>query len=84
MQVPVLSSSGGITTKPPYFLGLWNKPVLKFSLSFPNAMKGKWSIDENLGVMKGHLGDKEEVSFTVTAEDQFHRKDARQIHIKAK
>ena len=81
LQVPVISTVGRITTKLPYFLGLWNKPALKYSLSSPSE---KWNIDENLGVIKGTLSDREEVSLTVTVEDQFNKKEVRQIQIKAK
>lgn len=80
-QVPVISTVGRITTKSPYFLGLWGKPVLKYSLSSPSE---KWSIDANLGVIKGYLNDKEEVSLTVTVEDQFDRKTLKQIRVKTR
>jgi hypothetical protein len=81
LKVPVISTVGRITTKLPYFLGLWNKPVLKYSLSSPGE---KWSIDGNLGVIKGYLSNGEEVFLTVTVEDQFDNKKARQIRIKAR
>jgi hypothetical protein len=84
IRVPILSTLGRITTAPPYFLGLWNKPVLKFSISSPRISNGKWSIDENLGIVKGCLEDQEEVSFAVTVKDQLNRRDTRKIHIKAK
>jgi hypothetical protein len=84
LQVPIVSTFGRITTKDPYFLGLWSKPAMKFSLSTPDGRKDKWSIDENLGVIKGHLREGEDVSLTVTVEDQFRNKDIRQINVKAK
>ena len=58
LQVPVISTVGRITTKLPYFLGLWNKPVLRYSLS---ATSGGWSIDADSGVIRGDLGASQEV-----------------------
>jgi hypothetical protein len=83
-RVPVLSTLGRITAASPYFLGLWHKPVLKYSISSSKTSKGKWSVDENLGVIKGRLADQEDLSFSVTVQDQFNRKNSKQIHIKAK
>ena len=81
LQVPFISSVGRITTRDAYFLGLWNKPKLKYSLSSPSE---KWDIDADLGVIKGYLSENEEAFLTITVEDQFARITSKQVRVKAK
>jgi hypothetical protein len=79
-QVPVISTVGRITVQSPYFLGLWDKPVLTYSLAAPSA---GWSIDANLGVIRGYLNASQEVLLNVTVEDQYGAKTSKQFKIKA-
>lgn len=74
-RVPFVSTLGRVWVKENYDMGLWSKSQITFSIE--SGASQNWKIDNTCGLINGLLKANEEVSFHVSVQDQYGRKDAR-------
>lgn len=80
-EIPYISTYGRISCQREYFLGLWNKPKLKFKLE--NSPTNLFNLDEDEGILRGEIKSNESYKIKISVSDQFKRSDEKEFIIKS-